>query len=160
MLLSTDSDEDCTHTCIHNHAQKYYETNWAFDVSRFKNGQNTRKHHLFNSFPKENIIVTVANHPESGVSTRTSVIPRSECPHTTVSRDSDARSLSSSAGDRLTDLLCLAPPPPPPRDILISPRTLHWIWLINCLLLPEIALAHLNKVFLTAWNKHLHCTVS
>lgn len=103
MLLSTDSLEDCTHTCIHNHAQKCYETNWTFDVLRFKNGQNTRKHHLFGSFPKENIIVTVANHPESGVSARTSVIPRSGSPHTTVSRDSDARSLSGSAGDRLTE---------------------------------------------------------
>lgn len=71
-------------------------------MSRLKNGENTRKHHLFGRFPKENIIVTVANHPESGVSTRTSVIPRSESPHSTVT-DSDARSLSSSAGDRLTD---------------------------------------------------------
>lgn len=84
------------------HRNTSYETNRAFDVSRLKNGQNTRKHHLFGRFPKENIIVTVANHPESGVSARTSVIPRTESPHTTVSRDSDARSLSSSAGDRLT----------------------------------------------------------
>lgn len=159
MLLSTDSLEDCTHTCIHNHAQKYYATNWAFDVSRFKNGQNTRKHHLFGRFPKENIIVTVANHPESGVSTRTWVIPRTRL---LAGRDSDVRSLSSSAGDRLSAEPRASSPHPtlPPRDILISPRTLHWIWLINCLLLPEITLADLNKVFLTAWNKHLQCTAS